>query len=180
MVRGRPKRVLLSDFQDGIGRVPPGVHLQVWRERCIFDTVKQEIVAFIFLGVGALLILLEFGFPTQFDLFALGAGSFLTGLLLLLGLPLSISVLSGLALAFIVVLASRRWLRRIPTENRFTPEGLVGLEGEVIHVEGKKFVVRVQGEDWLAIPDRPLRVGDRVRVVAVEGNRLRVTSGGEP
>ncbi len=156
------------------------MRLQVWGERCIFNAMKGEIPAFVFLATGSVLMLLEFGLPTQFELFALGAGSFLTGLLLLLGLPLPAGVLAGLALAFLVVLTSRRWLRRIPTDRRFTPEGLVGLEGEVIHVEGGKCVVRVRGEEWLAVPDRPVAVGDRVRVVAVEGNRLRVTAGGEP
>jgi len=141
--------------------------------------MEREVLAIIFLGVGAILMLLELGLPTYFDLFALGAGFFLAGLLLLLGLPLPVSVLTGLILALLIILVSRRWLRQIPTETRFTPKDLVGQEGEVIHVEGKKCVVRVQGEEWLAIPDRSLEVGDRIRVVAVEGNRLRVTSGGE-
>lgn len=136
--------------------------------------MQGDVLAFVLLGAGVLLMLLEFGVPTEFDLFALGAGTFAAGLLLLLGLPLPVSVGIGLALAFAIVLASRYALRRIPTDRAFTPSHVVGQEGKVIGVEGDRVVVRVAGEDWLAESGEPLQPGARIRVVKQEGNRLFV------
>lgn len=68
---------------------------------------------------------------------------------------------------FLVVKAQRR--------KRLTgKEGMIGTEGLAItdiHTEGRVFV---KGEYWNAFSDKPISQGQRVRVTAVEGLRLRV------
>jgi membrane-bound serine protease (ClpP class) len=53
-------------------------------------------------------------------------------------------------------------------------EGMLGLEGEAktdVHARGQVFV---HGEYWNAWSEAPIQKGERVKVVAVDGLRLKV------
>ena len=54
---------------------------------------------------------------------------------------------------------------------------VVGKEGRVVFVEGDKVVVRVEGEDWLAEGEGEFKVGDKVVVLEVLGNKIRIKRG---
>jgi membrane-bound serine protease (ClpP class) len=56
--------------------------------------------------------------------------------------------------------------------------GLVGQLALALEDLGPEGWVRVQGERWRAVADTPVRTGERPRVVAVEGLRLRVRKEG--
>jgi membrane-bound serine protease (ClpP class) len=98
--------------------------------------------------------------------------AFLTALLLAIfvvptpwGIPL---VAAGGLVEVAESLLLWRWSRR--RRPAVGPETLVGAEG-VVTRDG---LVRVQGELWRAVAERPLVPGQRVRVEAVEGLTLRV------
>jgi membrane protein implicated in regulation of membrane protease activity len=64
-------------------------------------------------------------------------------------------------------------MRRSAVEMR--DETLVGLEGTVVHDCTPSGVVQISSEEWTAeaVSGNPIR-GDRVRVVAMEGLKLKV------
>ena len=83
------------------------------------------------------------------------------------------------ALFFLVVVraAMRMRHRKVITRD----ETLVGREGMVIQDLDPRGVVQVAAEDWTAdVVHGVLRRGERVRVVAVDGLRLKVEPAGEP
>jgi membrane-bound serine protease (ClpP class) len=65
-----------------------------------------------------------------------------------------------------------RFLRRYRVTTG--AEGLVGERAEVIEDCAPDGRVRARGEIWAASSPMPVATGERVRVVAVEGLRLRV------
>jgi membrane protein implicated in regulation of membrane protease activity len=83
-------------------------------------------------------------------------------------------------LAFIFVVSLTIFLSykfaRKTTEGAkdFSPISVVGKEGRVVLVEGDKVVVRVEGEDWLAEGEGEFKVGDKVVVLEVLGNKIRI------
>jgi hypothetical protein len=58
--------------------------------------------------------------------------------------------------------------------KEFSPTSVVGKEGRVVLVDGDKVVVRVEGEDWLAEGEGEFKVGDKVVVLEVLGNKIRI------
>ncbi len=87
--------------------------------------------------------------------------------LLLLGLASTI-VLAGNFLLAVVVL---RILRKRPTTGA---PGMIGKVGGVIRKNRGDLWVNVQGEIWRAVSAQPLRRGERIRVVEVQGLSLVV------
>ncbi|GBD28614.1 hypothetical protein HRbin31_00633 [bacterium HR31] len=67
--------------------------------------------------------------------------------------------------------AGVRAQRRRPVSGREALVGRVGVAKTDLDGQG---LVLVAGEDWTAESDEPVRAGERVRVVSVEGLRLRV------
>jgi len=59
-------------------------------------------------------------------------------------------------------------------KKRTGKEGMIGLEGEVVTDLGREMKVFIRGEYWNAYSEHPLKKGSRVRVVAVEGLKLKV------
>ncbi len=88
---------------------------------------------------------------------------------------ISMGLIAGFALVSLVLLfgiaamAVRAHRRPVVSGDQ-----LIGAEGEVLSDFTGHGRIRLQGEIWNAIADEQLRRGDRVRVVAREGLRLRV------
>jgi membrane-bound serine protease (ClpP class) len=84
------------------------------------------------------------------------------------------------------VLAMAAWtillVRLVLSSQRLrTTTGALGMVGQLALAEedlGPEGWVRVQGERWRAVADGLVRAGERLRVVAVEGLRLRVRKEG--
>jgi membrane protein implicated in regulation of membrane protease activity len=54
-------------------------------------------------------------------------------------------------------------------------ENYLGKEAVVIKIlEGGKYRVKIFSEEWNAISDQELNVGDRVKILKVEGTNLKV------
>lgn len=62
--------------------------------------------------------------------------------------------------------------RRRPVSGR---EEMIGSVGVVVSDAGDHVLIRVHGESWSATAAGPLRVGQRVRVTAIDGLKLTVT-----
>lgn len=70
-----------------------------------------------------------------------------------------------------LALAVYRAMRRRPASG---PDGLVGEEGRALRAFRSVGQVRVHGEIWRAVAARPIRKGERVRVIGVQGLTLHV------
>lgn len=138
---------------------------------------------------GIVLSVMELFIPS-FTILWFGLGAILTGLLLALfpsmGLSLQLSLWILFSCAFVLV-----WFRYVkPRKDRTTSglskEAVVGAVGMVSagvaspYEKGKvRFQMPLCGDDeWPFVADEPLKQGDRVRVVDVEGQLLRVKKEG--
>ncbi len=85
-------------------------------------------------------------------------------------LVISAALMTALFFTLTVGLAVRAWRRKPVTGT----EGLIGLEG-VAHTDiFKDGMALVHGEYWRAYSDEPVRKGEKVKVLSVEGLRLHV------
>lgn len=138
--------------------------------------------------VGVLLMLLAIVFfvlevkVTSYGLLTVaGLVSFVFGALMLIDTPipalrvgLEVILPSALLIAGLVIFLLNRVLhvhRRTPLTGQ---EGLLGEEGRVVVALDPAGKVFVHGEYWDAVAPRPLALGERVRVVKVQGDRLEV------
>ncbi len=135
----------------------------------------SEVWAIIFLLTGAVLIFLEFITPTNSVLFAFGLGFFTLAGLTYVGVSLWVQILAFIFVVSLTIFLSYKFARKT-TEGakEFSPTSVVGKEGRVVLVEGDKVVVRVEGEDWLAEGEGEFKVGDKVVVLEVLGNKIRI------
>ena len=130
--------------------------------------------------LGIILFLLEIKI-TSYGLLSIGGGiAMILGSLMLfepvktgirVGLELIIpaTIITGLFFVFVVGMGLRAQLRKVTTGK----EGLVGEIGTVA-AGPPRMKVQVHGEWWDAKCDSPLPVGTHVRVVAVDGMKLKV------
>jgi membrane protein implicated in regulation of membrane protease activity len=135
----------------------------------------SEVWTIIFLITGAVLLFLEFVLPTNLELFAFGLGFFTLAGLTYLGVNLWVQILAFIFVVSMTIFLSYKFVRKT-TEGakEFSPISVVGKEGRVVLVEGDKVVVRVEGEDWLAEGEGEFKVGDKVVVLEVLGNKIRI------
>jgi membrane protein implicated in regulation of membrane protease activity len=135
----------------------------------------NAILVIFFLIIGAVCIFLELYLPTNFELFAIGLGFFTLAGLTYLRVNFLIQVLAFVFVVSLTIFLVRKFsMRKMEGSKDFTPISVVGKEGRVILVEGDKVVVRVEGEDWLAESEDELKVGDKVVVLEVLGNKIRI------
>jgi membrane-bound serine protease (ClpP class) len=167
------------------GLVLPGV---LGAACLILGAIALQILPFSWLGLilfggGLALLIAEVVVGSYGILFALGIACLLFGGVMIFDMPeasdLRVSFWSVLlpavagmsAFAALVVFGVGRTMRRKQTAGVEEMVGLVGRAQSALAPEGSVFV---RGEYWTARSDEPIRAGDRVEVVAVEGLRLRV------
>lgn len=117
-----------------------------------------------------------------------GVIAFMAGGLLLfdrdvpgLGVPLPLLFGISLTSTAAVLLGGSMALRARRARVVSGSEAMLGATGQVTAVEGPKAWAQVQGERWQVASERPLALGQAVRVQAVEGLVLRVEPlGNEP
>ncbi len=113
--------------------------------------------------------------PTNFELFAFGIGFFTLAALTYFGVNFLIQILAFAFVVSITIFVAYKFTKRTTANSKdFSPFSLVGKEGKVVLVEGDKVIVRVEGEDWLAESEEILSVGDRIVVLEVLGNKVKV------
>jgi membrane protein implicated in regulation of membrane protease activity len=143
------------------------------------------IIAAAWVAAGCAFVVAEFFVP-QFILIFFGAGAILTGIGVLLGLPLRSGIPFGFfaGSSFLLLLATRRTMRRIfrgltpdvaDTEPGF--DDFIGHEAKVVSgFDSHPHVGRVEfrGTDWTATAPGSLRAGERVSIVGRDGQSLQV------
>lgn len=139
-----------------------------------------------FLIIAFVLFLIDIKAATHGGLTAAGIGSFIVGALVLFNSPgtpefqrvsvplvVFLALVIGISFAIIVGFA----LRAQKTRVRTGVESLAGVTGTAVSDVAPRGQVQAAGELWTAeavAGSEPIRRGDRVEVVAVEGLRLKV------
>lgn len=132
------------------------------------------------MGLGIVFMVAEVFVPSFGALGLGGIVAFTAGSIILFNtadLSMSLPLIGGTAAVsggFFLWMISRLLglRRRRPVSGR---EEMVGSTGIVLNDFDGQGLIRVHGEIWSAIADRPLRVGQRVRVTAIDGLKLTVT-----
>lgn len=140
----------------------------------------------VFLIVAFVLFILDIKAPTHGALTAVGTASFIAGALILfnsvrmpgyqpvsVGLVIGMGIFIGLTFFAVVMVALRAMKKPIITGR----ESMTGRDGYVVTRLAPSGVVQVAGEQWsasLEAGERPLKAGDKIQVVRVEGVRLIV------
>lgn len=167
------------------GMVLPGVLGAVC---LLLGAIALQLLPFSWLGLllfggGLALLVAEMLVGSYGILFALGIACLLLGGTMIFDMPeasdLRVSFWSVLvpavagtaAFAAIVVFGVGRSMRRRPAAGVGEMLGMVGRAQSALAPDGTVFV---RGENWMARADEPIRAGERVEIVAVEGLRLRV------
>lgn len=167
------------------GLVIPGVLGAVC---LVLGAIALQILPFSWLGLllfggGLALLIAEMLVGSYGILFALGVACMLLGGTMIFDMPeasdLRVSFWSVLvpavagtaAFAAIVVFGVGRSMRLRPAAGVGEMLGMIGRAQSSLAPEGTVFV---RGENWTARADEPIRAGERVEIVAVEGLRLRV------
>jgi membrane-bound serine protease (ClpP class) len=142
-------------------------------------SVNYAGLALVVLGVG--MIIAEFHVPAFGSLGMGGLVAFVVGSIILfdtetpgmaIGLPLigGIATVGGLIVLAIAFLGGRAQRRPVVTGERV----MLGQSAEVVEDFNEKGQVRYAGELWNAHTTTPLRVGQQVRIIKVEGLGLWV------
>ena len=132
--------------------------------------------------LGILLFVLELITPTFGALAVGGIVSLALGSLFLIDtsspygdIPVSAIVTAVFTTALFFLIAGRFGLKAQKKKKMTGMEGMIGEVGTVISdFKGGKGKVRVHGEIWNAVSKDKLKKGEEVRVVAVEGLKVRV------
>ncbi len=165
------------------GAVLPGVAGAIALLLALFAfeilSVNYAGLALIALGVG--MMIGEFFFPTFGSLGIGGLIAFVVGSIILFdtgtqGLTLATPLIAGVATAGAVLLIglvylATKSLRRPVVTGR---EGMIGATAEAFEDFAEQGRVRLGGELWNARTPRPVRAGEQVRIVRVEGLLLWV------
>jgi membrane-bound serine protease (ClpP class) len=139
------------------------------------------------LAAGAAMMIAEAFLPSFGVLGVGGIVAFVLGGLLLTdtGLPgydLTLPFLTGVALVSFGMIAATGWLAARGRRHRVVSgeEQMPGLPGVVTSVIEGTIYAEVRGESWRVSCDQPLQLGDRIRVLSINGLLLtveRVASG---
>ncbi len=150
-----------------------------------FQTLPVNYAGFILIGLGVIFFILEFMIVSYGLLTIAGVVSLLLGSLMLFDSPapyfqISIwvilpAVILMTAVIITAMLYAVRVHRRRPVSGTDLLVGAVGVASEDFGGDEKEGSVYVEGEYWNAVSDVPIRGGEKVRVVEVEGLLLKVT-----
>jgi membrane-bound serine protease (ClpP class) len=142
--------------------------------------LSANYIGLLFIVLAFILFILDVKAPTHGALTIGGIASFAVGSLVLFNTPyaqvstalvIAVALITGAFFAFVVAKAVMAQ-RRQPTTGR---EGLVGLTARARTPLAPEGVVFVAGERWEAVAEGgPIEEGQRVRITAVDGFRLRV------
>lgn len=134
-----------------------------------------------FILIGLLFLFVEV-FTVTFFFLPVGITFFITGIFAFF-LPPFYLIFIFLLSAILCFYGSRQVKQKLlkgkmnlDQTSKDTEISLVGQKGTVYR-EGDDFKVKVFSDSWIIIPDdhNPLQIGDKVKIVAVHGNRVSVS-----
>jgi membrane-bound serine protease (ClpP class) len=133
-------------------------------------------------GLGIAMMIAEVFVPSFGALGIGGLAAFVIGSIILMdtdapGFGLSMGLVGGIATVAGIAMFGTMWLavkaRRKPVTTG--AEQLVGAVAEATEAFTGKGRVRIFGEEWSAVSERPVAAGQRVRIDLVDGLNLRVS-----
>lgn len=142
----------------------------------------MELQWWIWLVLGFGLILLELVLPTFFIIW-FGIGAIAVGIIagLVPGLSLASELVIWVVLSSLTVALWFKVFKPRKEDNRWTAEAVIGEVGLLVTPvsEFEKGRVRFQkpilgNEEWVCIANSDIASGERVRILAIEGNVVRV------
>lgn len=148
-----------------------------------FAILQVNVAGVGLLGLSVLFFIADIKVPTHGILTAGGILSFVLGAMLLtnrqlpfLRVSLQVAIFTALFTGAFFLFAVGAGIRAQRTKVRTGTEGLIGAVGVARSALSPEGQVHVRGEMWTAEAEdrKPIREGDRVVVVGVEGLRLRV------
>ena len=134
----------------------------------------MDILIWIFIAIVFIALELITG---SFFLVWLGFSALVSALLNYLGFDVYVQFGSFVVISLILILLTRKFAVRITPEpsKKTTADRLIGKKGIVIKkLKDNNLIVKVSGEEWSAISDSQLDVGDEVKVAAIESIKLIV------
>ncbi len=149
-----------------------------------FQTLPVNYAGLLLIILAIIMFILEVKITSHGALTIGGIISMIIGSLMLFESPgpflkLSIYLILPAALAtalffsITLTLAVKAWKRKPVTGT----EGLVGLEG-IAHTDiDREGIVLVRGEYWQAVSEEPIKKGEKVKVEAVEGLKIKIKRG---
>jgi len=152
-----------------------------------FQILSVNFAGLVLVAVGIGMIIGEFFFPTFGSLGLGGLVAFIVGSIILFDtdaneLHLALPVIAGVATAGGLILIG---LAYVTTRSMRRPivtgkEAMLGATAEAFEDFEQRGRVRLGGELWNAYTSRPVRAGEAVRIVKIEGLQLWVEPGAEP
>lgn len=142
----------------------------------------MDVLWWMWLVLGVALMLAEM-LTTTFFLLWFGIGAVLVGLLAWVwpGLPIGGQLLAWACSSSLLAVFWFRVLRKRLPDKRWTADAVIGEIGLLTLAVApfQKGRVRFQkpvlgNEEWVCIADEPIEAGERIRIVSVEGNTVRV------
>lgn len=142
----------------------------------------MELQWWIWLVLGFGLILLELVLPTFFIIW-FGIGAIAVGIIagLIPGLSLASELVIWVVLSSLTVALWFKVFKPRKEDNRWTAEAVIGEVGLLVAPvsEFQKGRVRFQkpilgNEEWVCVANSDIASGERVRILAIEGNVVRV------
>lgn len=152
-----------------------------------FQILSVNFAGLLLVALGIAMIIGEFFFPTFGSLGIGGLIAFVVGSIILfdtdanelhLALPViaGIATAGGLILIGMVYVTTRAMRRPVATGE----EAMIGSRAEAFEDFEQRGRVRLGGELWNAYTSRPVRAGESVRIVKIEGLQLWVEPGVGP
>ena len=114
-----------------------------------------------------------------FYLLSIGIGAIAAAILNYLQFSITAQIIAFILITLIFILISRplyKKLNRNAVDKRSNTERLIGLEAKVTEDIGphKIGTINVNGEVWKAISDEEISKGEEVKIIEIEGVKLKV------
>jgi len=179
--------LILEFYNPGMG--VPGV---VGAISLLLGLYALQMLPISYVGLGLILLgialMIVEAFAPSFGILGLGgAVAFVVGSIMLMdtdvpGYQIAMPLIAALAVSTVVIMifVLRMALKARRANVVSGSEGMVGSVAEVLEDFADQGHVRSWGEIWTATTDTPVKKGDKVRITAVEGLKLKVTAEENP
>ncbi len=133
-------------------------------------------VFYTFLILGIILIGLEIMTPGTFIFFNIGIASIIVAFLSYFSQNLPFLIISLVGISFALYFFMKKFSLFKVENFKTNVENYIGKEAVVLKILGDgKYRVKVFSEEWNAISDENLSVGDKVTILKIEGTNLKVS-----
>lgn len=135
----------------------------------------------VWIAIGVICMIIEI-FTPGFLFMSFGAGAIITGLFSLIPfVKLPFQILVFAIVTFLVFISMRKFSKKLISKvsqetNIFALKGKTGIVTKEIPIDSRGYV-KIEGEEWSAVSqdNTQIKKGEKVLIVAVEGNKVVVS-----